>query len=88
MIAPMSFYKILEEIEGITRFQLVQKSINKLELRFISDNKKEVFKKTKEKLIKYLNSKNIFNVEIILSSEKPQVNKISGKYNHVYKDFE
>ena len=42
----------------------------------------------KEELVKYLNSKNISIVEIILSSEKPQVNMISGKYNHVYKDFE
>ena len=88
MIAPMSFYKILEEIDGITRFQLVQKSKNKLELRLISNNKEEVFDKAKEELKKYLNSKNIFDVEIILSNEEPQANKISGKYNHVYKDFE
>lgn len=86
LIAPMSFYKILEEIKEITRFQLVQKSSKLLELRIISDNKEESFKKAYEELKKFLNSKNIFNVEIYLSNLNPKVNK-SGKYNYVYKDF-
>ena len=51
-------------------------------------NKEEAFNMAKEELVKYLNSKNIFDVEIILSNEEPKSNKISGKYNHVYKDFE
>ena len=76
MIAPMSFYKILEEIEGITRFQLIQRS------------NKKVFEIAKKELVEYLNSKNIFDVEIILSISEPQANKISGKFNHIYKDFE
>ena len=88
MIAPMSFYKILEEIDGITRFQLIQKSINKLELRLIANNKEEVFEIAKNELIEFLNSKNIFDVDIILSKDEPQSNKISGKFNHIYKDFE
>jgi len=88
MIAPMSFYKILEEIEGITRFQLIQRSNKKLELRLISDKKEEVFKKAKNELTNFLNSKNIFDVEIFLADDKPQANKISGKFNHIYKDFE
>ena len=32
----MSFYKILEEITEITRFQLVQKAKDKLELRIVA----------------------------------------------------
>lgn len=88
MIAPMSFYKILEEIEGITRFQLIQRSNKKLELRLISDKKEEVFKKAKNELTNFLNGKNIFDVEIYLSDDEPQANKISGKFNHIYKDFE
>ena len=88
MIAPMSFYKILEEVKEIKRFQLVQRSINKLELRIVSDNKDEAFLVAKNKLQEFLNSKNITNVEILLSTEPPQANKISGKYNHIYKDFE
>lgn len=88
LIAPMSFYKILEEIPGIKRFQLIQKSNNKLELRLHSDNNELIFEKAKKELQEFLESKNITNVEINLSKELPQSNKISGKYNHVYRDFE
>ena len=86
-IAPMSFYKILAEIKEINRFQLIQKSPNKLELRLIGKEKEIIFDKTKKLLEEFLNSKNIKNVEIYLSDALPQANKISGKYNHIYKDF-
>jgi len=88
LIAPMSFYKILEEIKEITRFQLIQKSYQKLELRLVADEKIVAFNKAKKELQKFLDSKNITDVEIFLSSELPQANKTSGKYNHIYKDFE
>lgn len=87
-IAPMSFYKILSEVEGVIRFQLLQKSHQKLEVRLIADEKEKIFEKIKDKLQEFLNSKNVFNIDIVLSEELPQVNKISGKYKHVYKNFE
>ncbi|MBR5227678.1 MAG: phenylacetate--CoA ligase family protein [Clostridia bacterium] len=87
LIAPMSFYKILEEIKEITRFQLIQKSYNILELRLISENTKSAFEHAKEDLLDFLKSKNISDIEIHLSNEPPQANKVSGKFNHIYKDF-
>lgn len=87
-IAPMSFYKILEEVEGITRFQVVQKSLNKLELRIIADNRKSAFEKAQGALQEFLISKGLSEIELFLSDEEPQANKVSGKYNHIYKDFE
>lgn len=87
LIAPMSFYKILEEIKEITRFQLVQRDKNKLELRLNSVNRELAFKKANEELQNFLKSKGLNNTEIYLSNEVPQANKISGKFNHIYKDF-
>lgn len=86
-IAPMSFYKILSEIKEINRFQLIQKSPTKLELRLIGKEKEIIFDQAKKLLEEFLNSKNIKNIEIYLSDKLPQSNKISGKYNHIYKDF-
>ena len=86
LIAPMSFYKILQEIKGIIRFQLIQRSYKKLELRLIADEKEAVFENAKEELQKFLSSKNITEVEIFLSNDAPQADKISGKYNHIYKE--
>ncbi|MEG2460658.1 MAG: AMP-binding protein [Clostridia bacterium] len=87
LIAPMSCYKILEGIKEIVRFQLIQKSSKKLELRLVANEKEIAFDKAKKELQEFLNTKNISNVEIFLSEELPQANKISGKYNHIYKDF-
>ena len=87
LIAPMSFYKILEEIKEITRFQLVQRAKNKLELRMISDNRELAFQKANEDLQNFLKSKGLNNTEIYLSDDLPQANKTSGKFNHIYKEF-
>lgn len=87
LIAPMSFYKILEEIKEITRFQLVQRAKNKLELRMISDYRELAFQKANEELQNFLKSKGLNNIDIYLSNELPQANKVSGKFNHIYKDF-
>ena len=87
LIAPMSFYKILEEIKEIIRFQLIQKSHQKLELRLVASNKELAFERAQKELQDFLNNKNIFDVKIFLSNELPQANKVSGKYNHVYRDF-
>ena len=88
LIAPMSFYKILEEIPEIKRFQLVQRSYKKLELRLIADDKEIAFNKATKSLQEFLNSKSIYDVELILSENSPQTNKASGKFNHIYKDFD
>lgn len=84
-ISPMSFYKILQEIKEITRFQLIQKSKDILELRIISEDKEIAFKKAKEALIEFLLSRSITGVDIVLANEIPCPNPISGKFNHVYK---
>ena len=88
LIAPMSFYKILDEIKEIVRFQLIQRSYQKLELRLVAKERVVAFDNAKRYLLDFLHSKNIPDVEIFLSNELPQANKTSGKYNHVYKDFE
>lgn len=87
-IAPMSFYKILEEIPEIKRFQLIQRSKNKLELRLLTDERDVAFRKATKDLQEFLHSKEIYNVEVSLSEEAPKANKVSGKFKHIYKDFE
>ena len=83
----MSFYKILEEIKEISRFQLIQKSYQKLELRLVAENRKTAFEKANKELLEFLKSKDVFDVQISLSDKLPKANQVSGKFNHVYKDF-
>jgi len=86
-IAPMSLYKLLQEVEGMLRFQLVQKDMHTLELRLMAENKEIAFEKAKSVLLEFLNKKGVSKVQIINSKLEPQTNKVSGKFKHVYKDF-
>ena len=86
-IAPMSLYKVLEEVKAIRRFQLIQRAVGKVELRLISDNPEEAFVQAKKDLQKFFESKGLA-VEIVSSDSLPQANKVSGKFKHIYKEFE
>lgn len=86
LIAPMSFYKVISKIKEINRFQLIQRTKNILELRIDAKEREKVFEIVKNKILEFLSTKNIDDVEIYLSLDNPQANK-SGKYVHVYKDI-
>jgi len=86
-VAPMSLYKVLEEVKTIRRFQLVQRASDRVELRMISDERENAFEQAKHDLQQFFESKGL-TVAIILSDDPPQANKISGKFKHIYKEFE
>ena len=86
-IAPMSLYKILEEIKSIKRFQMIQRSLKELELRLLADDKEKSFTIAKKNLESFFNSKEIKDITILLSEDEPQANKISGKFKHFYRDL-
>lgn len=86
-IAPMSLYKVLEEVKGVRRFQLVQKALDKVELRFICDDKDEAFIESKRDLEDFFKSKGLPDIKIVLSDDVPAANKVSGKFKHIYRDF-
>ncbi|MCR5591914.1 MAG: phenylacetate--CoA ligase family protein [Lachnospiraceae bacterium] len=85
-IAPMSLYKILEEVKCIRRFQLIQKGPKKLELRIVSDRKEEGFSEAKRQLLSFFASKGVNGIEIVLSDQLPQANAVSGKFKHIFKE--
>ncbi len=85
-IAPMSLYKILEEVKAIRRFQLIQRSPDRVELRMISDTPKEAFRQAEHDLREFFADKGL-TVEVVFSEEEPQADRISGKFKHIYRDF-
>lgn len=84
-IAPMSFYKILEEIKEIKCFQLIQKKRDLLELRIVAEDRFSAFKIAKRDLGYFLKGKGI-DVEIVLSEEMPCTHPVSGKFKHVFSE--
>ncbi len=83
-IAPMSLYKVLEEVKSIRRFQLVQRAADKVELRIVADDPEEAFGRAKLDLQEFFESKGL-NVGIVMSEDAPQADRISGKFKHIYK---
>ena len=84
-IAPMSLYKILEEVKAIRRFQLIQVDAEHLELRIVSDDREAAFAKAREELLSFFEEKGVKDLEIVLSDEKPQADPVSGKFKHIYR---
>lgn len=85
-IAPMSLYKILEEVRSIRRFQLVQRSENRMELRITADDRDSAFEEAKAELLSFFAARGI-DATIFLSDEAPQANKVSGKFKHIFKEY-
>ena len=85
-VAPMSLYKVLEEVPKVRRFQLVQRSPNVLELRLAADDRESAFQAAKGELGSFFESKGL-SVEILLADDPPQADPVSGKFKHVYKGF-
>ena len=83
-IAPMSLYKILEEVKPIKRFQLIQRGAKQLELRLVSDHREKAFEEAKRELLFFFQSKGVKDLEIVLSDQLPQANPTSGKFKHIY----
>ena len=86
-IAPMSLYKVLEEVKAIRRFQLVQRAPDRVELRLISEDPVEAFEQAKHDLQEFFGSRGL-SVEIVQSDQPPQADKTSGKFKHIYRDFD
>ena len=84
-IAPMSLYKILEEVKSVKRFQLVQLGTKQLELRLVSDQRKAAFEEAGRALKSFLLSKGVNDPVITLSDQLPQAAAVSGKFKHIYR---
>lgn len=85
--APMSLYKILEEVKSIRRFQLAQKSPEHLELRIVSDDRDRAFAEAKRELLSFFAEKGVNDLDITLSDDVPRADPVSGKFKHIYKDY-
>ena len=82
-IAPMSLYKLLEEIRRIRRFQLIQTGPARLELRLVSDEREAAFEEARRSLLDFFRSRGVEGLEITLSDLPPQAHPVSGKFKHV-----
>ena len=84
-VAPMSLYRILEEVKGVRRFQLVQTAPGELELRLICEDPDAAFAEAERELQAFFADRGVTNLKIRRSEQIPQADPVSGKFKHVYR---
>ena len=70
-----------------SRFQLIQRASDQLELRLIADDKNASFEYARKSLTDYFAEKGAKDIEIVMSEDLPAPDKVSGKFKHIYKDM-
>ena len=86
-VAPMSLYRILEEVKSVQRFQLVQTAPGSLSLRLAADDPAAAFADAQQALQAFFSAKGLSDIEITLSGKEPQAHPVSGKFKHIYRDY-
>ena len=86
-VAPMSLYKVLEEVPGVRRFQLVQRGPEELELRLLADDPADTFAAAKRALRAFFESKGM-QVTVLPSDRPPGPDPFSGKFRHILRALE
>lgn len=81
-IAPLSLYALIKEVYGVQHFQLIMTEGNRLELRLIAENKRQVFIAAKQAIESYLLQNGVV-ATVNLSELPPQANPVSGKFKHI-----
>ena len=86
-VAPMSLYKVLEEVPALRRFQLVQRGEDAVELRLLADDPAAAFAAGKGALETFFESKGL-QVAVLPSKTPPSPDPVSGKFRHVFRAAE
>ena len=86
-VAPMSLYKVLEEVPNLRRFQLVQRGEDRLALRLLADEPQTAFGAAKAALLAFFASRGL-QVTVVLDERPPEPDPVSGKFKHVYRAIE
>ena len=76
-VAPMSLYRILEEVKGVRRFQLVQTASDELELRLICEDPDAAFAEAERELQAFFADRGVTNLKIRRSEQIPQADPVS-----------
>lgn len=85
-ILPLAITTVAEESEGVYQSQIVQKTMDHIEVRvkaFEGKDEKEVKKGVKRNMENFLQAQGLSNVRVKISEELPQINPKSGKFKGV-----
>jgi phenylacetate-CoA ligase len=87
---PMAVATVVEEIQGVRRYQVLQTAIDVLTIRLDHDpatDRGEVWQRVHAGLAKLLRANDCDGISLCLAAEPPQTNPRSGKLRHVLRSM-
>jgi len=88
-ILPMALATIVEEVPGVTRYQIIQTAPAELSLRIEAPSENpQVGEIVNQRLHEFLGTLGLPSIQIEVSPEPPTRDPVSGKYRQVWVDLE
>jgi phenylacetate-coenzyme A ligase PaaK-like adenylate-forming protein len=88
-VLPMAIASVVEQVPGVVRYQIIQTAPAqvkvRLELEYGAD-RVAIWTKMAAELREFFIVQGAAPVHAILADEEPQVNPVSGKFRHVYRE--
>jgi len=88
-ILPMALATVVEEVPGVTRYQIIQTAPAELNLRIETPYENlQVGEIATQRLREYLGTLGLSSIQIVESAEQPTCDPVSGKYHQIWTDLE
>ncbi|MHB1133905.1 MAG: phenylacetate--CoA ligase family protein [Chloroflexota bacterium] len=88
-VLPLALWATVKETPGINRFQLIQTSPSRLDVRLEAaapEERQAVWLSVRERLLAFLGTQGVADVSVELLPEPPLRDPRSGKYRHVWSE--
>ncbi len=89
-VLPMAIASVVEQVPGVTRYQIIQTAPDQLRLRLEVESgadREAIWVKLEADLGEFFLAHGAAPVQAVLASEEPQVNPVSGKFRHVFREY-
>ena len=90
VVLPMAIASVVEQVPGVKRYQIIQTAPDQIKVRLELEPGADgaaIWVKIEADLREFFFAQGVARVETILAVEAPQVNLVSGKFRHVYKEM-
>jgi phenylacetate-coenzyme A ligase PaaK-like adenylate-forming protein len=88
-VLPLALWATVKETPGINRFQLIQSSPSRLDVRLeaaVPEERQTVWLTAQQRLLAFLRTQGVVNVSVELLPEGPVRDPRSGKFRHVWSE--
>lgn len=89
-VLPMAIASVVEQVPGVTRYQIIQTAPENIKVRLEVEpgaDRAAIWVKMEAELSEFFRAQGAAPVQALLADEEPQVNPVSGKFRHVFREY-